>query len=425
MRIRQLDGDEDRALGLPLQTYAFRSSPNGPGAGDYLSGLQPYLRDNLTLAVEDGDRIVAQASAIPMRQDVRGLVVAMAGVAGVASHPLARRQGHVRTLLTDLLGRMRDSGCAVSALHPFRPSFYQRFGYAALPKSRTVRLAPDELAPLLRLDLPGEVTLLPVAEGYDNYRGFLDTVIARQHGFAVLPEGRTELLRNRNDRWLVTAYDGGEVVGMTYHVTGFGGQLITDDLLTVNALGRTLLLRFFAHHEDQVATVVTTVGPAELPELWLTDLQSVAETAIALPHAPPPMARVLSLDALSGMPVGPGRVAVQVVDDPFVTGSYLLDGGSGNLEVSRRVGAAPTAVLTAVGLSGLLFPGPGDVGPGHHSAEPVRPGRQRCRRRAASPSGPAATVPRACRARRVRRRRGRGGRTTTRRVPAPRSPDHR
>lgn len=362
MKIRQMETEEEKASGLPLQTYAFRPSPNSSGVDEYLTGLQPYLRDNLTLAAEDGETLVAQASAIPMRQNVHGQVTRMAGIAGVASHPLFRRRGHVRALLTELLGRMRDAGHAVTALHPFRPSFYQRFGYTGLPRSRTVRFAPSDLAPLVDLPLAGEVDLSPLADGYRVHQGFLDTVLARQHGFAVLPEGRREQLRDRNDRWLVTAHDGDQVLGMTtYRITGFGGELVTDDLLVSNALGRALLLRFFAQHRDQIATVVTTVGPAELPELWLTDLQLVAETTIALPQAPPPMARVLSLESLVGTPVGPGRVVVEVVDDPFLGGTYLLDGTAGVLEVSRPRRSLPhaearsTATLTAAGLSGLLY----------------------------------------------------------------------
>ena len=82
---------------------------------------------------------LADASAIPMRQNIRGVVYPMAGVAGVATLPLARRRGYARALVTELLGQMREAGHAVSALYPFRPSFYQRFGDVGLPRTRTVR----------------------------------------------------------------------------------------------------------------------------------------------------------------------------------------------------------------------------------------------------------------------------------------------
>src|SRR6476660_2651518 len=191
MRIGKLTAEERVALSLPLQTYSFRPSPARTGVDPYLSDMQPYLGDSLTLAVEDGGSVLAQASAIPMRQNVRGHVHPMGGVAGVASHPLHRGRGHVRTLMNELLGRMRDTGQAVSAMHPFRPSFYQRFGYVNLPRSRTVRFSPTGLAPLLSADLPGHVTMTRIADGYDTYRAYLDTVMAVRHGFAVLPDSRS------------------------------------------------------------------------------------------------------------------------------------------------------------------------------------------------------------------------------------------
>jgi hypothetical protein len=67
------------------------------------------------------------------------------------------------------------------------------------------------------------------------------------------------------------------------------------------------------------------------------------------------MGRVLSVEGLAGMPVGPARVAVEVVDDPFIAGHYELDGSSGVLDARRATGLVPDATLTAAGLSGLVY----------------------------------------------------------------------
>jgi hypothetical protein len=64
---------------------------------------------------------------------------------------------------------------------------------------------------------------------------------------------------------------------------------------------------------------------AQLPELWATDFEVVAETRVSFPAAPAPMGRVPSLDGLTGMPVGKARVTIQIVDDPFLSGCYELD----------------------------------------------------------------------------------------------------
>jgi hypothetical protein len=67
------------------------------------------------------------------------------------------------------------------------------------------------------------------------------------------------------------------------------------------------------------------------------------------------MARVLSVPGLAGIDVGPGVATVEVVDDPLLEGSHLLDGTTGKLEVAAPSGAAPAARLTAAGLSALVY----------------------------------------------------------------------
>lgn len=354
MQIRRVSAEERLDTSIPLTMYAFVPSPE-PLDRDKLRENLPYIQGHFTLVAEDGGRALAAVTGIPMRQNVRGCVYPMAGIAGVATHPLARRQGHVRTLLTQLLGELRDDGHPVSALYPFRPSFYHRFGYIGLPMPPTVSFAPAGLAPLLRTDLPGEVSLERLTDGYDDYRDMRHRLLARRHGCAVLPDYAAVRFRDQEQRWLATARSGGEVVGaVTYRITDHGGDLLAEDLLTTGPLGRALLLRFFAAHVDQVTRVSVRVDPDEAPEQWATDLGFVSEAKVEVPSLHAPMARVLSVEALTGMPVGPGRVAVTVVDDPFIAGEYLLDGASGKLEVTRGP-AGSAATLTAAGLSGLVY----------------------------------------------------------------------
>jgi predicted acetyltransferase len=357
MKIRELSTTEERSkISLPIQAYAFQPSPADERLKGILRRNQDFYEGNVTLVAEEDGVALADASAIPMRQNVRGVVYPMAGVAGVATLPLARRRGYARALVTELLGQMREAGHAVSALYPFRPSFYQRFGYVGLPRTRTVRFQPAALADLLRAELPGEITWGPVADGYEAYIDFTQRLLAEQHGFAVLPEYRTIELPNAEDRWLVMAWDGGEPVGAaTYQITGYAGVLVADDMLTASSLGRALLLQFFARHVDQVSEVEVQVGAGELPELWATDLAAVTQATTSFPDSPAPMARVLALGSLAGMPAGEEHITVEVVTDPFIAGRYLLDGRTGSLEIATRPALSPEATLTAAGLSALVY----------------------------------------------------------------------
>src|SRR2546423_1431841 len=359
MKIRQLDVEERAALASPLQAYAFQPTPLTPDAAQRQRDGQRYRAGDLTLVAEEDGATMAVVSSIPMRQNVRGTVYPMAGIAGVAAHPLARRKGYVRALLTELLGRVRDEGQPVSALYPFRPSFYERFGYASLPKLRTATFAPADLARLLRTDLDGEVEVGPLGAGYPAWRAFTEQLLTQRHGFSVFPDYRAEQDRDAGDRWLVTARTGGELVAAApYRITAHADDLVADHLLATGPVGRNLLLRFFARHVDQVRRIRVRVGADELPELWATDLATDVESRTAFPDAAPPMVRVLSLDALAGIAVGPGRVAVDVVDDPFVAGRYVLDGHDGRLRIEPGgdLAATPTgATLTVPGLSALVY----------------------------------------------------------------------
>ncbi|MEU8296110.1 GNAT family N-acetyltransferase [Micromonospora sp. NPDC048909] len=359
MAVRRVGSEERLITSFPLSAYAFEPSPLSATRAAEFPRYLPYNEGNRTLIVEEDGTTLAAASAIPMRQNLRGAVLPMAGVAGVASHPLARRQGHVRTLLHQLLDEMRDEGHPLTALYPFRPSFYAKFGYVGLPKPRTATFSPADLGPLLRADLPGEVSWERIGAGYPAWREFTERCLRERHGFAVFPDYRDVGLRDRDERWLLTARVDGVVTGaVTYRIDDHGGELAADDLLADDPLARALMLQFFARHVDQVDRISVQVAADELPELWLTDLAVHVEARVARPGSSAPMARLLSMDALAGLPAGPGRVRVELTGDRWLAGTYLMDGSTGSLELLKGTavaGPVPDATLTAAGLSALAY----------------------------------------------------------------------
>jgi hypothetical protein len=157
-----------------------------------------------------------------------------------------------------------------------------------------------------------------------------------------------------DQKWVAVARVGGDVVGAVgYRIDRFGGDLVADDLLTTGPLGRALLLQFFARHVDQVGRILVTVGLDDVPELWGTDLAVTTESRVVFPSSSGPMARILDLEALNGMPVGTGAVTVEVAGDPLLQGTYRLEGDGGQLSVTK--GTEAIATLTVGGLSGLIY----------------------------------------------------------------------
>jgi predicted acetyltransferase len=354
MNFRQITAAERPATMFPLQAYAFTPSPWPAEDEEAYAKRMRFYETAVSLIAEEEGRTLACVAAFRMRQNVRGLVHDMAGVASVASHPSARRRGLVRELMWRLLRQMRAEGCAVSALYPFRPSFYARFGFVGIPRRRTATFAPEGLGHLAQVELPGEVERLSMSDGFDAYVGLAHHLMTRRHGFAVFDEVRAAEFRDRRS-WVAVARSGGEVVGaVLYRIDSYGGELIASDLLTTGPLGRALLLQFFARHVDQVARVVVTVGAGDLPELWGTDLNVVTEGRVHYPRDVAPMVRVLDVPALDGMAAGPGAVTVQVAGDELIGGAWSLESSGGRLAVTQGSGP-PSATLTAAGFSALVY----------------------------------------------------------------------
>ena len=353
--IRQVFGDDRLTTAFTLYPYAFDETPSA-NAIENLKRVLPFHEGNHTLVIEENGRTVATASAIPTHQNLRGHVRPMAGIAWVATHPRARRQGHSTRLMRRLHRDLRDSGHLLATLYPVHPTFYERVGYLSLPLNRTVTFAPEGLAQLLRADLPGEVSWQGIQDGFAVQRAFHQHLLTQRHGFMITPDYRAVRALESADRWLATATIDDEVHGvLAYRIDGYGGSLHTDELLYSSPLGRALLLRFLAQHTHQVSRITMTVAPDELPETWATSLSIRSEAETAYPLSPPLMARLLSLDALRGVHCGPGRIAVEIVDDDLIAGRYVLDGTAGTIEITTSTNADEKATLTVAGLSGLAY----------------------------------------------------------------------
>jgi predicted N-acetyltransferase YhbS len=378
MRIRRITAEERAALSLPVQTYAFGPSPIAELGPATQAATHQYAEGHVLLVAEQDGAAQACVAGVLMRQNLRGGTYPMAGVADLATAPLARRRGFGRALLDELLGQLRDGGQVVSTVYPFRPSYYERFGFVGLPRTRSVSFAPGAFVGLLHADLGGEVDCVRIGSGYDAYRRLTLRMLEARHGFSVLPAARARRIRDLDEHWLVSVRVDGRIAGaLTYRITGHGGELAGDDLLATGPLARALLLQFVARHVDQVATVTLTVAPDEYPELWATDLEAVTTARLSFPASPAPMARVLSLAGLDGLACGPGLASVEIVGDRFLAGTYMLDGRPGALVVQRDPGVEPAATLTVAGLSALVYGvlGPAEIavrGYGSISAEGAR-----------------------------------------------------
>jgi GNAT superfamily N-acetyltransferase len=350
--VRVVDPVEWSTDSLRLTRYAFQPSPAELDAGRNLAQGKLYARFSRTHVLYEDDAPRATAMVWRMHQHVRGRLVPMGGIGGVATDPAARRGGRARQLLTAVLADMRDQGQVVSTLYPFRPSFYERFGYAGLAQERRVRIAPAALLPLLRLDLPGEVTLHRHVGVAGEIQRFETELAAAVPGMAVYDDPDGELLANQTAEWAAIARVDGRMTGyLRYSVTEHGGDFDARRFLYRDPVTRSLLLAWVARHTDQVASAVLRLPPGETPETWVPDAEATVEAKVAPMTDAAPMARILSVDGLAGIDAGPGEITVRV-DDPLIGGVWSLSGG-GTLSVAT--GGTPSAELTGPGLAALVY----------------------------------------------------------------------
>jgi predicted acetyltransferase len=105
-----------------------------PGYTEHLASDQRIVADDLLLARRN-DEPVGTATSYSMKMWVRGQAFPCQGVAYVGTIKTARRSGGVASaIMRETLNKARERGQVVSALMPFRASFYEHFGYGLVER---------------------------------------------------------------------------------------------------------------------------------------------------------------------------------------------------------------------------------------------------------------------------------------------------
>ena len=105
----------------------------------------PHLPPERVLVAERAQSVLGSAALLDLRMAVDGRMVPVDGVAAVAVHPAARRQGVADGLMRECLLDARRRAVPYSLLYAFRGSFYRRFGYAPVELGHIVQTRPRDL----------------------------------------------------------------------------------------------------------------------------------------------------------------------------------------------------------------------------------------------------------------------------------------
>ena len=212
--IRQESSTSTRAL--ELSNYAFANTPSKKTPEEEFRYLQGREEDKSFFSYVD-NQAVAKVGAIPMTMNVRGTILPMGGVTGVATMPEARRGGHIRALLQRLIEEMHADGQVVSTLYPFKTSFYELFGYAGWQAPMNARIDPAALAPFLKVPKTGTVTHVLSKHAKREFYAMQGEVMKHVHGMSHLPFSRFDGTIESHPTWFAMLHEGDDVTaGLSY-----------------------------------------------------------------------------------------------------------------------------------------------------------------------------------------------------------------
>lgn len=360
IEIRRVQGDELAEQWLPLVKYAFNQSPPLE-TEEFRTKYQDRYKNRYVVVLFDNGVPVATANLHYMTQSVRGKVLQMGGVAGVATQPQARRKGYARQVVQHLLEQMQEQAIPVSTLYPFRESFYGRLGYVGFVKERIVSVTPATLSTAMNMSVEGRVEYMHIQDAREHLQQLFEKLHLQWHGLGRFSTETEALHLQDTEQWVALAWQGQTLVGaMHYRMQGFAQEMHVPNFMYSSAAGKFLLLNWLARHVDQVSRVWLRLRPDEYIETWTTDSDAALYSAyFNAPHpfdGPTAMGRVSHVEHLGGLKVGEGSVVIAVQDEQcdWNNGTFRFQNQDDTLHVERTA-ATPDCTLTIQALSALIY----------------------------------------------------------------------
>jgi predicted acetyltransferase len=346
LSLRWVDqADYDRVAETRMLCYAAGSKE----LDRFKENLQadPRTQAGDILLAEDGAQAVGTSTSLSLTMWVRGAAFACQGVAFVGTIHTRRRAGGVASqLMHETLRRARERGQVLSALMPFRASFYEHFGYGVVER---------------RCDWTVPISLMPsgACDGFRVLRP-ADLPALRQVRQQICQAGQCDVERSPRtwDAKLKNAEEGFVVVDAEADVRGWiaftrqqqGGK----DILRVSEMGyqgtQGLLrqLRFIGSLRDQYFSASLTL-PADVPLNWLLRERQIPHRAVNHPVPEPHpftrmQVRVLDhLQLLGGVHLPPeaaGQAVVAVRESEGTISKFRIDISGGRAQAQATQAAA-------------------------------------------------------------------------------------
>lgn len=254
MELRQLRTDEFE-MSTKLSEYAFQYTLTP----EQRESSQKHFKPERFWGIFDGEELQAKLTIIPLQVYIQGKILDMGGIAGVATWPENRRQGHVSTLLKHALQEMKSKGQTLSFLHPFSIPFYRKFGWELFAEYKKYVIAVPKFP--RKVEVPGRI--VRDLDDIPTLDGIYQAYVSRYQGTLV----RDEIWWKR----FVLQGDGHRVVyySAAGHPTGYAlyelkdKELVCDEFVYLNEEARSALWTFFANHDSRIEQVNMVMVPMD------------------------------------------------------------------------------------------------------------------------------------------------------------------
>ncbi|MHA2089866.1 MAG: GNAT family N-acetyltransferase [Candidatus Kariarchaeaceae archaeon] len=351
MEIRKLTRD-DSIPWEDIKSYSFSYTRRI----DSVEEKYLYLNPEQAFGLFVNNKLAAGGYRFHMKQNIRGNIVDMGGIASVASAPEYRRQGYVRQIMDAHFVEMNKLGQYVSVLYPFKPEFYERMGYAVIGLNVDIELPINKLRSYKqKIEYERHDRL----EGGIHLRNFhRQKIVPKYHGMIDRSDARWTRKDERAPGVIMLARVDDEIVAAgAYTITGYGGMMESEEFFWTSVRGREAALGWAARHIDQVKTFRLQLPPRENTGYWLNDSPGRIQFNDAKGYA---MGRIINLKVLNGLPVPVGAEtgAIRVVDEQcqWNNKTILLSEDDGKLivEDTTEKGAQVSIQAVAAAVYGAI-----------------------------------------------------------------------
>ncbi|MBD3192682.1 MAG: GNAT family N-acetyltransferase [Candidatus Heimdallarchaeota archaeon] len=278
MTIKRLS-EKDREKTKKLLFYCFYEPENWSWDSENWNKFFSLLKLNNSLGFFIDNELVSTYLIHDFHCFVRGDPMNFGGIAGVTTQPEFRRQGQVAKLHQEALKVMKENGQYLSALYPFKYSFYRKFGYEIcceaswiISKPANIKLPPDFKAlPIKEISQKDSFEILKplrkkVSQRYNLMR-FQSSTVWEFHKFD--KHSKVHLIEQQD-----------EIVG--YFISTlekrsgeWNIRLTITDAVMANEQARLTLFNYIKKHGDQLADFKLVLYGDErifdyFEELWLS-----------------------------------------------------------------------------------------------------------------------------------------------------------